>query len=137
VVSIDTDAVGPGDYTVALLDGGVVATSTVSLVERGAPATIAVAQRRYEQGEPIRVEWTGGPGNRYDWLSLNRNCFDPSSCPLRQWRYIDGRVNGAARFTRGSEGVWPLRPGRYVASLCVDDDYVCVATSEVFRIVEA
>ncbi|MGZ8579828.1 MAG: endonuclease/exonuclease/phosphatase family protein [Actinomycetota bacterium] len=135
IVSLDTDGLDPGDYIVALLDGGVPATSSVSLVERGAPATIATTERRYERGEPIRVEWTGAPGNRYDWLSLNRNCFDPTSCPLRQWRYVDGNVNGAVRFTRGSEGVWPLRPGRYVVSLCVDDDYVCVATSEIFRVV--
>ena len=136
IVPIDTDAGGPGDYTAALLEGGsVVATASVSLVERGAPAMVATADRRYDQGDPIRVEWTGAPGNGYDWLALNRDCFDPGSCPLRQWRYIDGNVNGAVRFTRGSEGVWPLRPGRYAVSLCVDDDYVCVATSEVFRIV--
>lgn len=135
IASLDTDGLDPGDYTVALLDGGIVATSKVSLLERNARSTVATTSRRYEQGDPIRVEWTGGPGNRYDWLALTRNCFDASDCPLRQWRYIDGDVNGAARFTRGSEGVWPLRPGRYAASLCVDDDYVCVATSEVFRIV--
>jgi hypothetical protein len=135
-VSLDTDGLEPGDYTVALVDGGgEITRSSVTVVDRAARPTITTAARRYVQGEPIRVEWTGGPGNRYDWLSLNRNCFDPSVCPLRQWRYIDGRVNGAARFTRGSEGVWPLRPGRYAVSLCVDDDYACVVTSEVFRIV--
>jgi hypothetical protein len=120
---------------VALIDGGMIAGSSVVLVDRRAEPTISTSARRYERGEPIRVEWTGGPGNRYDWLSLNRGCFDPTSCPLRQWRYVDGRVNGTARFTRGSEGVWPLRAGRYVVSLCIDDDYRCVATSEVFRIV--
>ena len=135
IASLDTDGLDPGDYIVALLDDGIVATSEVSLLERNARATVATTDRRYEQGDPIRVEWTGGPGNRYDWLALTRNCFDASDCPLRQWRYIDGDVNGTARFTRGSEGVWPLRPGRYAVSLCVDDDYVCVATSEVFRIV--
>ncbi len=135
-VPLDTDGLSAGDYTVALVDGGgVVASSSVALVERTAPATITTSARRYVRGEPIRVEWTGGPGNRYDWLSLNRDCFDPSACPLRQWRYVDGRVSGAARFTRGSEGIWPLRTGRYAVSLCIDDNYRCVATSEVFRIV--
>ncbi len=135
-VPIDTDGLDAGEYTVALVDGpSVVATSSVALVERRAPATITTSARRYERGEPIRVSWTGGPGNRYDWLSLNRNCFDPSVCPLRQWRYVDARISGAARFTRGSEGIWPLRAGRYAVSLCIDDDYRCVATSEIFRIV--
>jgi hypothetical protein len=137
-VRLDTDGLDAGDYIVALVDGGgAIATSPLALVDRAAPATITTSAHRYERGEPIRVEWTGAPGNRYDWLSLNRNCFDPSSCPLRQWRYIDGRVFGAARFTRGSEGVWPLRRGRYAVSLCIDDDYRCVATSEVFRVVRA
>ncbi len=138
IVGVDTDGLDAGPYTVALLDDGeVVATSGVALLDRRAPATIRTFQHRYARGEPIGVEWTGGPGNRYDWLALNRNCFDPASCPLRQWRYVDGRPFGTARFTKGSEGVWPLRPGRYVVSLCIDDDYRCVATSEVFRIARA
>jgi hypothetical protein len=121
-----------------MLDGSdVVASSSVALVNRRKPATIRTLASRYEQGEPIEVRWKGGTGNRYDWLALNRDCFDPTSCPLRQWRYVDARPFGTARFTNGSEGVWPLRPGRYVVSLCVDDDYRCVATSKVFRVVGA
>ena len=137
-VSIETTGLAPGPYTVALVDGGsVVSTSGLAVAERGAPATIETSARRYAQGDPISVSWTGGPGNRYDWLALTRNCFDPTSCPLRQWRYIDGRPFGSARFTKGSEGIWPLRPGRYAVSLCVDDDYRCVATSAVFRVLAA
>ena len=135
-VRIDTDGLAPGPSTVAIVDSGsVVASADLAIVERGVPATITTSARRYAQGEPVQVSWTGGPGNRYDWLALNRDCFDPSACALRQWRYIDGRPFGTARFTKGSEGVWPLRPGRYAVSLCVDDDYVCVATSAVFRVV--
>jgi len=135
IVAIETDGLDPGPYTVAMLDGSdVVASSSVALVDRRAPATIRTLASRYDQGEPIGVRWKGGPGNRYDWLALNRNCFDPSTCALRQWRYVDARPFGSARFTNGSEGVWPLRPGRYSVSLCVDDDYRCVATSKVFRI---
>ena len=106
-------------------------------MERGGRAAITTSAPRYERGDPIVVEWSGGPGNRYDWLSLTRNCFDPTTCALRQWRYVDGRAHGRARFTRGSEGVWPVRAGRYAVSLCIDDDYRCVATSEVFRVVRA
>lgn len=135
MVALPTDAVPPGDYAVALVDGGgVVATSWATLVDRGAPATVRTAARAYDRGEPIEVEWTGAPGNRYDWLALSRGCFDASVCPLRQWRYVDGNVNGTASFTRGSEGIWPLRPGRYAVSLCVDDGFVCIATSRIFRV---
>ena len=104
------------------------------MVDRAASATITTSASHYGSGEPITVSWTGGTGNRYDWLALNRDCFDPTACPLRQWRYIDGRVFGTARFTKGSTGTWPLRPGRYIVSLCVDDDYRCIATSARFRI---
>ncbi len=121
--------------TVAMVDGdGVIADSSVTLLEH-APPWVSTTEHRYDQGEPIRVEWFGAPGNRYDWLSLNRGCFDPEACPLRQWRYVNAESIGTGRFTRDSEGIWPLRPGRYVVGLCVDDDYDCIATSEVFRIV--
>ena len=138
VVRLDTDGLAPGPSTVALIDGGaVVASARLAVVDRAAGATITTSAGRYAQGEPIQVSWTGGLGNRYDWLALTRNCFDPSACALRQWRYIDGRPYGSARFGKGSEGTWPLRPGRYAVSLCVDDDFRCVATSAVFRVAAA
>lgn len=136
-VALDTTGLPPGPYTVALRgpSGSVIASSTVAVVDRHAPPTIAVSKRRYTQGDPIRVDWTGAPGNRYDWLVLNRDCDDPSTCPIRQWRYIDGRVFGSARFTRGSTGTWPVRPGRYRASLCIDDGFECLVTSAPFQVV--
>lgn len=135
-VGISTDGLEPGDYLVALRDGtGVSSPSWLSVVQRSAPATIATDARRYEPGAPIEVTWTGGSGNRYDWLGVYpADCRDPASCPLRQWRYIDARISGSAPIARGSEGAWPMRPGRYVVELCVDDDYRCVATSEPFQI---
>ena len=135
-VGVDTTGLAPGPYTLGLLDntGAVLARSSLAVVDRGARATIRASAHRFRSGEPISVSWTGGTGNRYDWLELNRNCFDPTSCPLRQWRYIDGRVFGSARFTKGSTGAWPLRPGHYVVSLCVDDGFHCIATSDPFRV---
>ena len=138
-MALDTTGLEAEDHvlTVALIDGdGVIADSSVTLLEP-APPWVSTTEHRYEQGEPIRVEWFGAPGNRYDWLSLIRGCFDPEACPLRQWRYVNAESIGTARFTRDSEGIWPLRPGRYAVGLCVDDDYDCIATSEVFRIVAA
>jgi endonuclease/exonuclease/phosphatase family metal-dependent hydrolase len=135
-VALDTTGLTPGAYTAALLDNGgaEIARSSIAVVDHGATPTITTSAHHYGRGEPISVSWTGGTGNRYDWLELNRDCFDPTACPLRQWRYIDGRVFGTARFTKGSTGTWPLRPGRYIVSLCVDDDYRCIATSARFRI---
>jgi len=135
-VGLDTSGLRQGRYTVAMLDNGgaEIARASLAVVNPRARATIATSARRYARGEAITVNWTGGTGNRYDWLELNRNCFDPTACALRQWRYIDGRVFGTARFNRGSTGIWPLRRGRYIVSLCVDDDYRCIATSARFTI---
>ena len=133
-----TEGMASADYQVAMIDGDdVIAASSVTVLRPRANAWVRTGERRYVQGEPIDVEWFGAPGNRYDWLALNRNCFDPESCPLRGWRYVNAASIGSARFTRGSEGVWPPPPGRYVVGLCLDDDYDCIATSEIFRIVEA
>ena len=139
VVALDTSAIaGPGVFTVALTDdGGTVATSKVTVADSGADPWVRTTEARYEQGEPIRVQWSGAPGNQYDWLSLIRGCFDPEACPLRQWRYVNADAIGSGRFTRDSEGIWPLRTGRYAVGLCVDDDYDCIAVSDVFRIVAA
>jgi endonuclease/exonuclease/phosphatase family metal-dependent hydrolase len=136
IVDVVTDGLDPGDYLVGLLAAGSVSSSSwLSVVERSAPATIGTDAHRYEAGDPIGVSWTDGPGNRYDWLGVfPSDCRDPASCPLPQWRYVDARISGSAPIARGSEGVWPMRPGRYVVALCVDDDYRCIATSEPFRV---
>jgi hypothetical protein len=136
-MSLDTGSLSSSAvYRLALIDGsGVIADSTVTVLEGGAPPSVSTDARRYERGEPIRVDWFGAPGNRYDWLTLIRECFDPESCPIRQWRYVNAKSIGTGRFTRDSEGIWPLRPGRYAVGLCLDDDFDCIATSEIFRIV--
>jgi hypothetical protein len=135
---LSTDDMTSGDYQLAMIDDDdVVASSSVTVLRRHAHAWVRTGEDRYIQGEPIDVEWFGAPGNRYDWLALNRNCFDPERCPLRGWRYVNAASIGSARFAPDSEGVWPLRPGRYIVGLCLDDDYDCIATSEIFRIVEA
>ncbi len=60
--------------------------------------------------------------------------FDPSA--THRGDRVNAASIGSARFAPDSEGVWPLRPGRYVVGLCLDDDYDCIATSEIFRIVD-
>jgi hypothetical protein len=138
VAPVDSQGLDPGMYKVALLDGGgdVVGSSTVALVDRDAPVTISTSQAVYAQGDPVEISWAGGRGNRYDWLGLYRaGCQDPERCSLPLWRYVDGRVHGAASFLDSSDGAWPIEPGRYVVHLCVDDDYRCIATTDVFRVV--
>jgi endonuclease/exonuclease/phosphatase family metal-dependent hydrolase len=126
----------PGIYTLALIGSdGTLSRSAFAVVEPTAPATISVAQRRYAVGEPILVSWTNAPGNRYDWLDLTAADATPTTGRIWLWRYIDARIFGSAPFKAEATGNWPLPPGRYRVSLCVDDGFGCLASTDAFRVV--
>jgi hypothetical protein len=107
--------------------------------------------RTYEQGERIRVSWSGAPGNRYDWLGMFRPTdihplaylCDAGYC--RNWnykwyRYTGARIRGTTTFGPSAEvgyGSWPLKRGRYEIRLLADDGYRLLAVSEPFRVVAA
>ena len=59
----------------------------------------------------------------------------PTTGRLWLWRYIDARIFGSARFKAEATGNWPLPPGRYRVTLCVDDGFDCLATTRAFRVV--
>ena len=86
-------------------------------------------------GEPIVVSWTNAPGNRYDWLDLHAADATPTTGRIWLWRYIGARVFGSAPFKAEATGNWPLPPGRYRVTLCVDDGFVCLASTDPFRVV--
>ena len=88
-------------------------------------------------GEPIVVSWTNAPGNRYDWLDLYAANSSPTTGRIWLWRYVDARVFGSAAFKAEATGNWPLPPGRYRVSLCVDDGYTCLGRTESFRVMTA
>jgi endonuclease/exonuclease/phosphatase family metal-dependent hydrolase len=133
---LPTDGLAPGVYRLGVVDGAnaLLASSLFTLVDPNAAPTIQTDRRRYVPGQDIRVSWTGGDGNRFDWLAIYAAGANPARDKLWQWRYMDGRIQGSAAFNRASQGNWPLPVGRYQAFLCVDDDYVCVASSDPFRI---
>jgi hypothetical protein len=138
IVRIATDELPPGLYATAMLrpGAGPALTGTVlAAVDPVAPATIDVSSRTYGVGEPIFVTWAGAPGNRYDWLDVHAASATPTTGRIWNWRYIDAAVFGSAAIKAEATGNWPLPPGRYRISLCVDDDYVCLATSRTFRVV--
>jgi hypothetical protein len=109
--------------------------SALAAVDPAAPASIDVSARTYDVGDPIVVTWAGAPGNRYDWLDVHAADATPATGRIWNWRYIGARVFGSAAIKAEAVGNWPLPPGRYRISLCVDDDYACVATSRAFRVV--
>ncbi len=134
-IDLTTDDLAPGTYALALVGPeGVSARSAFAAVDPQAPATISVAKTRFAAGEPIVVSWTNAPGNRYDWLDLHAADAAPTTGRIWLWRYIDARVFGSAPFKAEATGNWPLPPGRYRVTLCVDDGFDCLATTETFRV---
>jgi hypothetical protein len=136
-VALPTDGLLPGLYTTAVLHpgSGPLVGGTVALVDADAPATIVVSSRTFAVGEPILVTWTNAPGNRYDWLDVHAADATPTTGRLWNWRYVGARVFGTTAVKAEATGNWPLPPGRYRVSLCVDDGFVCPATTQAFRIV--
>ena len=134
-IDLATDELVAGTYTLALVGpGGVASRTAFAAVDPRAPATISVSKKRYAVGEPIVVTWTNAPGNRYDWLDLHAANATPTTGRIWLWRYIDSRVFGSAPFKAEATGNWPLPPGRYRVTLCVDDGFVCLARTEPFRV---
>ena len=110
--------------------------SAFAVVDPTAPATIAVVEvagSRWASRSPCRGRTRSG--NRYDWLDLHAADATPTTGRIWLWRYIDARIFGSARFKAEATGNWPLPPGRYRVTLCVDDGYDCLATTEAFRVV--
>ena len=137
VLDLATDDLVPGNYTLALIGSDDVRSrASFTVVDPRAPATISVAKERYAASEPIVVSWTNAPGNRYDWLDLHAANATPTTGRLWLWRYIDARMFGSAPFKAEATGNWPLPPGRYRVTLCVDDGFVCLAETESFRVVD-
>jgi exonuclease III len=135
-IDLSTDDLAPGTYVLALVGpGGVLSRSAFAAVDEQAPATISVAKRRFAVGEPIVVSWTNALGNRYDWLDLHAADATPTTGRIWLWRYIDARVFGSAPFKAEATGNWPLPPGHYRVTLCVDDGFDCLATTQSFRVV--
>ena len=116
----------PGRYRAALLDGKgqARATSSFWVLARGARPSIHSAKRSYAPGEPIRLRWNNGPGNKFDWVGIFR------AGPLDVYNYLGFSYVGAlprGRLAMTKADLGTLKPGRYVAGLFLDDGYSVLA----------
>ena len=137
-IDLATDGLTPGIYSLALVGSdGALSRAAFAVVDPKVPSTVSVSKRRYAVGEPIVVSWTNAPGNRYDWLDLYAANATPTTGRIWLWRYVDARVLGSAAFKAEATGNWPLPPGRYRVSLCVDDGYTCLGRTESFRVMSS
>ena len=89
-VDLDTSGMRPGGYEAVLLDGGGSEIARVSfwLRDPRAKLRLSTSQRTYQRGEPIRVSWTDGPANRWDWLAVYKaGASDPHTDSYTDWAY--------------------------------------------------
>ena len=133
--SLDTSRMAPGGYEAALLDQGGDRIARVSFWLRNPRAKLRLStdRRTYAEGEPIQVNWTGGPANRWDWLGVYKaSASNPHRDSNLIWAYTGLHASGTLPpSTSGSVtlgpategGPWPLPPGRYVLHYLLTDRY--------------
>jgi endonuclease/exonuclease/phosphatase family metal-dependent hydrolase len=127
-----TATLRPGAYRAALTrgDGSVAASYRFWIEAPGTEPGIRTTRRSFARGESIRLRWEGAPANRLDWIGIYRAGEDDLYGYLG-FRYTGARPSGRMSFTKADLGV--LRPGRYRATLMLDDGYSVLADTS-FRV---
>ncbi len=136
-VEIPAKAVPAGHYLVVLqdADGEPLSRNELWVLAPDAVPAIAVEDRRYAPGEPVRLRWQNAPGNRLDWIAIVEAGAPCDSEGYVAYSYVGARSSGALAFDGNTaEFGWPLPPGRYAARLLEDDGYEVLAESETFTV---
>ena len=121
-----TRTLRPGAYRAALLSGdGSVETSYRFWIEApGTRPSIRATQASYGRGEPIGLRFGGAPANKLDWIGIYR-AGDDDLYNYFGLKYTGARPRGRLSFTKADLGT--LDPGRYRATLMLDDGYSVLA----------
>jgi hypothetical protein len=136
-----------GDYDLYFIccDGYDVLAGPVGIEidqQKDAGPTLAVDKSTYASGENIVVTFTGGPGNKYDWIAVYDDGVIPASGIFaRLWYYTGGThdtgtpgandasvvMDSASDNPENWEVDWPLADGDYDVYLLCCDVYGVVA----------
>jgi endonuclease/exonuclease/phosphatase family metal-dependent hydrolase len=129
---LGTRSLRAGRYDAALLDrrGRVLARSPFWIEARGTQPGIGAVRRSFRRGAPIPLRFRGAPGNKYDWVGIYR-AGEPDVYNYIGFLYTGARPRGSITFTRADLG--KLAPGRYRATLMLDDGYSELARTR-FRV---
>lgn len=127
-----TAGLRPGVYRAALLSRGrVVASSRFWVIAKNARPRIRTSRRVYAPGQPIRMRWSGMPGNRFDWVGIFKAGRTLDLYGYLGFGYLGALPSGRVSMTEADLG--RLAPGRYVAALFLDDGYALLARTS-FRV---
>ncbi len=130
----------PGGYQVALSKNGkLVASVPFWLRAKHAKVELTTDKPTYTPGEPIKVSWTNGPANRWDWIGVYKaSAADPNVDSYLIWDYTGGhasgtvppQVDGSVTLGASSQGkLWPLPPGKYVVHYLLTDAYTSAGST--------
>jgi imidazolonepropionase-like amidohydrolase/endonuclease/exonuclease/phosphatase family metal-dependent hydrolase len=131
-VRLPTRELAPGRYEVVLLAPGdeVLSRIPFSVKAPGDAAQVAVDRAVYRPGEAIRVRWSGGPGNRWDWIGVFAAAVEPTTGSQRAWRHTGTRIDGQLVIDGSApeDERWPLEPGDYQVLYLLHDAFEPVAS---------
>lgn len=129
---LGTEVLEPGRYEAGLIDsdGEVLARSPFWVAGPSGRPQVSTDGKAYAPGEEIEVSWEGAPGNKLDWIGVYP-ADDPSLYSYAGFVYTGARPSGRLELTRSDVG--KLAPGRYRATLMLDDGYTILAEAP-FRV---
>lgn len=125
-----TARLAPGEYLAAATDatGKRMASVAFWVTDPDARPSVAIAKTSVKSGDPIDVEWSSAPGNKFDWIGIYK-ADDPDLYAYLGYLYTNATVAGSASFKTEDFGD-PLPPGEYEARLMRDDAYVELAIAK-------
>lgn len=102
----------------------------------GTPPVLTSDKAEYDEGETIRLTFTGARGASSDWVGVYRNGRTPGpSGPSDAWAYLDGTRNPTGGgITNGRLEFSNLPKGYYFADYFVDGGYFGIAGRLSFAI---
>jgi hypothetical protein len=91
--------------------------------------TLSLAKAVVKTSEPVTVTWADMPGGARDWVGIYKVGQKPGSVGSTRWQYL-----GAAAGTASFSG---LAPGRYYATVLLNDGYEEIVPRVRFEVVRA
>ena len=130
-----------GGYRAVLTGGGQTLASVDFWMRKAHPEVeLTTDKTSYAAGEQIKVSWTDGPANRWDWIGVYKaDAADPEVDSYLIWDYTGlhasgttpPEVDGSLTLGETSQGSpWPLPPGKYVVHYLLTDEYTSAGSTE-------
>ncbi|ARF09754.1 endonuclease/exonuclease/phosphatase family protein [Indivirus ILV1] len=123
-----------GNYNIVLLNNKNKSLSETPLIikPKNAKVELKTNKKIYNIGEPITVYWEYGPGNRFDWIIIQKEDA-PKTEDMHYWHSTQSEINGSHTFSKTTldKDKWPLDPGIYDIKYMVDDSYEIIASIKI------